>query len=44
MASSFALNWPMVHDGVMRRSDEEFSDIIEIGMSAAVCILAVMMM
>lgn len=28
----------MVHDGVMRRSEEEFSEVTRRGMSPAVCI------
>lgn len=36
--SSFALSWLMVHEGVMRRSDEAFSDIIKRGTSPIVCI------
>ena len=39
MGSSLAFNWPMVHDGVIRRSEEEFSDVIWRGMSPAVCML-----
>ncbi len=35
--SSFALSWPMVHDGVMRRSEEEFSEVTWRGISPAVC-------
>jgi len=34
--SSFALSWPMVHDGEIRRSEEEFSDVIWSGISPAV--------
>jgi len=37
--SSFALSWLMVHEGVIRRSDEEFSDVIKRGISPIVCIL-----
>jgi len=37
--SSLAFNWPMVHDGVIRRSEEEFSDVIWRGMSPAACML-----
>lgn len=29
----------MVHDGVIRRSDEEFSEVIKRGISAIVCML-----
>jgi hypothetical protein len=39
MGSSFAFNWPMVHDGVIRRSEEELSDVIWRGMSPAACML-----
>lgn len=39
--SSFAFSCPMVHDGEMRRSDEEFSDVTRSGMSPAVCRLMV---
>ena len=37
--SSLAFNWPMVHDGVIRRSEEELSDVIWRGMSPAACIV-----
>lgn len=42
MASNLAFNWPMVQEGEMRRSPEEFSDVMERGMSPAVCILMIM--
>jgi hypothetical protein len=35
--SSFAFSWPIVHDGVIRRSEDEFSEVIWRGMSPAVC-------
>lgn len=34
MGSSLDLSWVMVHDGVMRRSDEEFSEMTCRGTSA----------
>lgn len=34
--SSFALSCPIVHEGVMRRSDDEFSEVIWRGRSPAV--------
>lgn len=34
--SSFALSCPMVHEGVIRRSEWEFSEVMDIGMSPAV--------
>jgi hypothetical protein len=37
--SSFAFSWPIVHDGVIRRSEDEFSEVIWRGMSPAVCML-----
>lgn len=40
--SSLAFNWPMVHDGVIRRSEEEFSDVIWRGISPAACMLMLM--
>jgi hypothetical protein len=33
----------MVHDGVIRRSEEEFSDVIWRGISPAACMLMLMM-
>jgi hypothetical protein len=33
----------MVHDGVIRRSEEEFSDVIWRGMSPAVCMLTLIL-
>lgn len=36
IGSSFAFSWPMVHDGVMRRSEETFSDTTMRGTSAMV--------
>lgn len=44
MGSSLVLSWLMVHDGVMRRSDEEFSEMTCRGTSAMAgelgCVLA----
>lgn len=37
--SNFAFSCPMVHEGVMRRSEEEFSEVTSNGMSPAACIL-----
>jgi hypothetical protein len=37
--SSFAFSWPIVHDGVTRRSEDEFSEVIWRGRSPAVCML-----
>jgi hypothetical protein len=31
-----ALSWPMVQEGVMRRSEEEFSEVMRRGMSGLV--------
>lgn len=39
-ASSFDLSWPMVQEGVIRRSDEELSEVMRRGISPAVCIVA----
>ena len=36
MGSSFVFNCPMVHAGVIRRSDDEFSEVTWIGISARV--------
>ena len=36
MDSSFALSWAILHDGVMRRSDDAFSDRMKRGTSRAV--------
>lgn len=36
MGSSLDLSWLMVHDGVIRRSDEEFSEMTSRGTSAIV--------
>lgn len=36
MGSRRALSWVMVHEGVMRRSDDEFSDVMSSGTSWAV--------
>lgn len=36
MGSRRALSWEMDHEGVIRRSEDEFSDVISRGMSAAV--------
>lgn len=41
--SSFAFSWPMVHEGVTRRSEEAFSELTRSGMSPAVCMLIVEM-
>jgi hypothetical protein len=37
--SSFAFSCPIVHEGVMRRSEDEFSEVIRRGISPAVCML-----
>jgi hypothetical protein len=39
MGSKRALSWVMDHDGVIRRSDAEFSDRISSGMSAVVAMV-----
>jgi len=36
MGSSFVFSCPMVHAGVIRRSDDEFSEVTWIGISARV--------
>jgi len=41
MGSRRPLSWEMDQDGVTRRSDDEFSDLIRRGRSAAVFITAV---
>lgn len=38
-ASSFDFSWPMVQEGVIRRSDEELSEVMRRGISPAVCIV-----
>jgi hypothetical protein len=38
IGSSLVLNCAMLHAGVTRLSDEEFSDVMRRGMSWAVCI------
>ena len=39
-ASSFDFSWPMLQEGVIRRSEEELSEVTRRGISAAVCIVA----
>jgi hypothetical protein len=36
IGSSFVFSWPIVHEGVIRRSDEALSDMTMRGMSAMV--------
>jgi hypothetical protein len=36
-SSSFDFSWRMLHEGVIRRSEPAFSDVIWMGMSPAVC-------
>jgi hypothetical protein len=37
MGSKRDLRWAIVHDGEMRRSDEEFGEVMMRGTSAALC-------
>ena len=40
-STSLSLSCLIVHDGEMRRSDPEFSEVTRMGMSPAVCMLMI---